>query len=445
MDINQALQLITKKITSHEILMKEVIMELTHISTQLDAVNYLTQPTVREPIKKILMEQFSLNDEIVTQYSRQFNQIIPEQAIHFDDVAQFESYVIVMINNQNNTYLEKLVELVDPSSFKYIDVLKKYCYDKILMKQNKDLSNKNDKLVAKIAVIESLLKDANSEIKTLQTENSSLKCSVQNLENKISDLSRTPTSVKKVLTEDPQLGYNESKTPQNNVNNSMDVLSTFFKKPMLNKYSTKSSSSSDEETDQMTLEGRSVSLGFSFPSLPMEETIKMKIDDIVEQVMSDLVKLAGCKQGAMVMAVKKSKTLTDVFNATKGCQKFMMIYQLNSGELFGTYHSVHPNTLGVAVQDKHMFAFTLSNPFNVPTQKYNWLRPDEDAFKISDTEVFIGGLGVFTDKRNGYIYDENEPVDLYYSDMPIQARKIFSTRLAPKKFTWKEMVVVKLV
>ncbi|EDR25372.1 hypothetical protein EDI_340710 [Entamoeba dispar SAW760] len=445
MDINQALQLITKKITSHEILMKEVIMELTHTTTQLDAVNYLARPMVREPVKKILMEQFNLNEEIVTQYSTQFKQIIPEQAINFEDVAQFESYIIVMINNKNDRYLEKLVELVDLSSFRYTDVLKKYCYDKILMKQNKELSNKNDKLLAKIAVFESMLKQANSEIKSLETENNSLKSSIQNLENKVSDLSRTSTSVKKVSTEEPKIGYSGSKTPQSTVNG-LDVFSAFFNKPIPQKLSTKSSSSSsDEETDQMTYSGRAVSLGPSFGSLPIEDTIKMKIDDIIELVMNNLVQLAGCSQGAMVMAVKKSKTLTDVFNATKGCQKFMILYQLNSGELFGTYHSVHPTTLGVAVQDKHMFAFTLSNPFNVPTQKYNWLRPHEDAFKISETEVFIGGLGVFTDKRNGYIYDENDPVDLYYSDMPIQGRKIFSTRLAPKKFTWKEMVVVKLV
>ena len=182
-----------------------------------------------------------------------------------------------------------------------------------------------------------------------------------------------------------------------------------------------------------------------FDSLTIQTAKIMKSSQIIEKYLDPMVKLSGHNQGAPMIDMKKNKTFLELFNSMQGCNNFILLFYLNTGEIFGSYHSVHPTIQGETVKDPKHFVFTLSNSYNEPMRRYNWLKKDENVLTISDEEIIISGLGSFGCKRSGYVYSSTVPMNLSYDNTPVVGRKVFTDQIYPKKFTWKDIQLITLV
>lgn len=182
-----------------------------------------------------------------------------------------------------------------------------------------------------------------------------------------------------------------------------------------------------------------------FSSLTTQEAKPMKYSIVIERYLDSMVKLTGQNQGAMMIDMKKNKTFLEIFKAMQGCKNFILLIYLNTGEIFGSFHSVHPVTQGQEVKDEKHFIFTLANSYNEPMRRYDWLKKEENVLKITEEEIVINGLGVFGCKRSGYVFSEKNPMNLQYDNTPVLGRRVFTDQIYPKKFTWKDIQLIKIV
>ena len=178
--------------------------------------------------------------------------------------------------------------------------------------------------------------------------------------------------------------------------------------------------------------------------LTIEDAKSMKSATIIDKYLDSMIQLSGHSQGEPMIDMKKNRTFSEIFNAIQGCESFILLFYLNTGEIFGSYHSVHPTEQNQPVKDSKHFTFSIANAYNEPVKRYNWLKKDQDVLTISDDEITISKLGWFGSKRNGYIHGENYPLNIYYDNTPMKGRKLFSESIHPKRLTWKDIQLIKL-
>ena len=343
---------------------------------------YLANGEANDTVKKYIYKKFNITESQAEEDIMEYSTCQPEEILEFSE-EEVETTLLFAKQANDIERLQQIVDVCYINTFQHKHILEKYCSTQIL---NKKL-DKYEKL-----------------IDSLQLQLKLQEQKIQTLEKKVEQLETTTTS-----SSIPQYSQVEEK-----------------------KICSQSSTSSTSLPD------------IQFSSLSLDIGKMIKPSQIIQENISSFSQLANFKNGVEIIDLTKNHTFLELFSAMRECKHFYILFFLNTGEIFGSYHSQSPQKLGEGICDPNHFIFTIGNDYDEPVRRIEWLnKPGEEVLKVTQNSLQISKFVQVNDLRNGIIYSERFPLRQFYKNPPSYGRKVFSSVLEPKKFRnlgWSEQI-----
>ena len=408
--------------------MTNQIIDAEKIENVYHAVGYASNPNADEIIKNYLYQQFKLNETQVQDYINMYSNYTFETIKGMKERSQIDLCIMIAKNKGNIDFLNKIMKnIYDDEEGKLNEdciliekSLKKYCMNELFLYRVDDLRKLLDVANTKIEGNEERIEEAEKEIENLKIMNSELQKQLMNQQF------QQPQAINQMST--PQFSINEN---YNQIKSGNQIQYPPIQSPM-------------NQTNNMNNMNFNSMNDNEFPSMTLDESKMEKTNAIAMKYMDKICQLSSFRSGATIIDSKKNNTFQDLFLAIRGCTNFVLLFFLNTGETFGSFHSVAPETYEQSVKDPNHFLFSISNGYGEKMKRYDLKDGNVEVLKFTDNEIYISKVGVFSSLRNGYMYSESIPLSMYYHNSPICGKKLFSPTIQPKRFTWRDIILVRL-
>ncbi|ELP93180.1 hypothetical protein EIN_054650 [Entamoeba invadens IP1] len=401
MDINQALNLINSRVTKLDKRLTDTV--LNAISNKNEALLYLSDQDSDPAINNILKSLYNIDSDQIDCFVETCNDFSVDKICGIDDDSVFEVVVRFLIRNKDTEKVEQIVSTLsakDENSPRFM-LLKKICPH---------------------ITFSFVINKLQQRVESLSSTNIELSKKIESF-TKVQFTKQDFTSIYPQSPLSPQYTEPQSITKSANLFQKSDPLSIrpSCVVPTISKNQTPSQ---------------------DIKAVTLEEALSMKPAAFIESHIEGILQAIGKKHAVIVFEAKGSKNFTDMFNVIKPLDQFFFVFQMTSGETFGAYFEKSPSSFGQQIVDSRHFVFSIANNYNEGIYKMQW-KGNGPAYYLTDKELKIFGLGSFFETRNGILFDEDVAINECYGNTPFVGRKIFSSKLSPKKFVWKSLMVVK--